>query len=128
MLDRLKEESGWAVAIATGCWRRSAQFKIEVAGIPADGLPAAFADDGPSRESIVRTAIERAGRGFQRIVLIGDADWDVRTARQLGLPFIGIGGSRRAERLRFAGAGHTIENFLDQNGFIRALEEAGTPS
>jgi len=128
MLVRLKEGSGWTVAIATGCWQRSAQFKIEVAGIPAEGLPAAFADDGPSRESIVRTAIDRAGTGFERIVSIGDADWDVRTARRLGLPFIGIGGSRRAERLRLAGAGHTMENFLDQNGFIRALEEAVMPS
>jgi phosphoglycolate phosphatase-like HAD superfamily hydrolase len=128
MLERLKQESVWAVAIATGCWERSAQFKIEVAGIPANGLPAAFADDGPSRESIVRTAIGRAGTGFQRIVSIGDADWDVRTARRLGLPFIGIGGSQRAERLRLAGARHTSENFLDQNGFIRTLEEAVMPS
>jgi phosphoglycolate phosphatase-like HAD superfamily hydrolase len=128
MLARLKQDSGWAVAIATGCWQRSAQFKIEVAGIPAEGLPAAFADDGPSRESVVRAAIERAGTGFERIVSIGDGDWDVRTARQLSLPFIGIGGPRRAERLRLAGARHTIENFLDQSGFIRSLEEAVMPS
>ena len=128
MVARLRQDSGWAVAIATGCWQRSARFKIEAAGIPAEDLPAAFADDGPSRESIVRTAIERAGAGFERIVSIGDADWDIRTARRLGLPFIGVGGSSRAERLRREGARHTIENFLDQNGLIQALEEAAIPS
>jgi phosphoglycolate phosphatase-like HAD superfamily hydrolase len=128
MLARLKQSSDWTVAIATGCWQQSAQFKIEVAGIPAKGLPAAFADDGPSRESIVRTAIARAGTAFERIISIGDADWDVRTARRLELPFIGIGGPRRAERLRQAGARHTTENFLDQDGFMRALEEAVIPS
>jgi len=128
MLARLRDDSGWSVAIATGCWQRSARFKIEVAGIPAQSLPAAFADDGPSRESIVRTAIERAGTGFEKIVSIGDADWDVRTARRLGLPFIAIGGPRRAERLRQAGARHTLEDFLDQNAFLQSLKEAVIPS
>ena len=61
MIGLLKEDSGWTVAIATGCWQVSARFKMAAAGIPVEGLPAAFADDGPSRESIVRMAIERAG-------------------------------------------------------------------
>jgi len=128
MVARLRQNSGWAVAIATGCWQRSARFKIAAARIPAQDLPAAFADDGPSRESIVRTAIERAGGRFERIVSIGDADWDVRTARRLDLPFIGVGGARTAEMLRREGARHTIEDFLDQRVFMQALEEAVLPS
>jgi phosphoglycolate phosphatase-like HAD superfamily hydrolase len=128
MVARLRQHADWNVAIATGCWQRSARFKIEAARIPAQDLPAAFADDGPSRESIVRTAIERAGAGFEKIVSIGDADWDVRTARRLGLPFIGVGGTRKGEILRREGARHTIEDFLDQSVFMRTLEEAVIPS
>ena len=90
-------------------------------------LPSAFAEDGPSRESIVLRAIERAGGKFNRIVSIGDADWDVRTARRLGLPFLGVGGPRRAARLRNEGASHVIENYLDQDVFYRLLEVARIP-
>src|SRR5262245_33705622 len=40
---------GWAVAIATGCWRRSAEFKLQVAGIDAREIPFASTEDGPAR-------------------------------------------------------------------------------
>jgi phosphoglycolate phosphatase-like HAD superfamily hydrolase len=127
LLTVLRHNARWKLAIATGCWQASAQFKMNVAGLPSKGIPAAFADDGPSRETIVRTAIERAGEGFERIVSVGDADWDVRTARRLRLPFIGVGGLRRGRRLRQAGATHTVENFLDQSLFFETLDKAGAP-
>ena len=60
LLNQLEQDSQWAIAIATGCWKRSADFKIDAAGIPATGLPMAFAEDGPSREAIVEAAVRRA--------------------------------------------------------------------
>jgi beta-phosphoglucomutase-like phosphatase (HAD superfamily) len=42
-LNRLKRESDWAVAIATGCWRESALLKLIAAQIDIEGIPAAFA-------------------------------------------------------------------------------------
>ena len=79
------------------------------AQLPAKDIPAAFAEDGPSRESIVRAAIERAKaqyrvRHFERIVSVGDAVWDVRAARRLQLPFVGVGTGQRAVLLREEGA------------------------
>lgn len=38
-LNRLKRESDWAVAIATGCWRESALLKLRAAKIDIDGIP-----------------------------------------------------------------------------------------
>src|SRR5256885_12360749 len=43
-------------------------------------LPIAFAEDGPTREDIVRSAIARAAAcyeqlSFERVVLLGDAVW-----------------------------------------------------
>jgi phosphoglycolate phosphatase-like HAD superfamily hydrolase len=126
-IQRLKTDSKWAIALATGCWEPSARFKLATAGIPLNGVPTAFADDGPSRETIIQSAIWRAGNRFERIVCVGDAVWDVRAARRLELPFVGIAGARESERLRRAGATHTVENFLDQNRFMQAVEKARVP-
>lgn len=128
MLASLRQNPEWRVAIATGCWKASARFKIQAAGLTMDDLPAAFAEDGPSREAIVQTAIGRAGKDFERIVSVGDATWDVQTASRLELPFVGIGAAQRAERLRQAGASHTMDNFLDQQQFMRYIEQADIPA
>jgi phosphoglycolate phosphatase-like HAD superfamily hydrolase len=132
LVNQLKGNSSWRIALATGAWRRSAEFKIHRAALPLDGVPSAFAEDGPSRESVVRTAIERAARTygqseFERVVSVGDALWDVKTARNLRLPFIGIAGGQKAGLLRDNGASHVIEDYRDMERCLRYLEEAETP-
>jgi phosphoglycolate phosphatase-like HAD superfamily hydrolase len=131
-LNDLQRNSEWEIALATGGWKRSAEFKIRSAGLPLGNIPAAYAEDGPSRESIVQTAIARAStwyphREFERIVSVGDAVWDVKTARLLNLPFLGIASESRATLLRTHGAGHVIEHFLDQARCLRYLDDAIVP-
>jgi phosphoglycolate phosphatase-like HAD superfamily hydrolase len=131
-LTQLKAGNQWGVALATGAWQRSAEFKIERAGLPLGDVPKAYSEDGPSRESIVMTAISRAaahyGRSsFDRIVSVGDAGWDVRTAAKLNLPFLGIARGERAHRLRGFGARDVIENFNDTVAFLSRLEAAVVP-
>lgn len=132
LVRHLREDSTWGVALATGAWRRSAEFKIQRAALPLAGVPSAFAEDGPSREAIVTTVIQRAAETygqsqFERIVSVGDALWDVRTARNLGLPFIGIADGRKAGLLRDNGARHVIQDYRDLERCLRYLEEAETP-
>src|SRR5947207_11784992 len=84
-LAAIRQHSEWRAAIATGGRERSARFKMMASQIDADGMPAAFAEDGPARETIVEAAIIRACAAyatstFEKIVLVGDAVWDVRTA------------------------------------------------
>lgn len=129
---RLRSEPEWAVALATGCWRESAVMKLEAARIAFDGVPAAFAEDGLSREEILRTAISKAlgqyeQKEFSKIVSIGDGLWDVRAAALSGLTFIGIGSDARAERLRLAGAQEVIADLADYEGFLRSLSRAQIP-
>ena len=124
LVERIQE----VPAIATGGWKLSARLKIRTAGIGADELPAAFAEDGPSREAIVRAAIERASLSykqstFEKIVSVGDAVWDVHTVKRLDLPFVGVGHDGRAARLRQLGASHVIEDFLDYHNCLWCLEE-----
>jgi phosphoglycolate phosphatase-like HAD superfamily hydrolase len=131
-VTHLRAGSEWGIALATGAWRRSVQFKMERAGIPIADIPSAFSEDGPSRESIVLTAIDRAAshyrqHRFERIVSVGDALWDVKTARKLGLPFLGIADEPRAAELRRDGASHVIEDYLDSVRCLQILDEVRTP-
>lgn len=132
LLESFRAPSDWRPAIATGGWQRSARLKTRLAGIDADGIPAAFAEDGPSREAIVRTAIDRASfqyqqERFERIVSVGDAVWDVDTAKRLDLPFVGVERDERAGQLSERGASHVLRDFLDRPDCLACLEEATVP-
>jgi phosphoglycolate phosphatase-like HAD superfamily hydrolase len=132
MLERLNQEPEWKVAIASGGWRDSAILKLKAARIEANNCPAAFADDGYSREEILQSAISKAKSLYQqnrfaRIVSIGDGVWDVRTARNLEFPFLGIGIEDAERKLRRAGASHVIKDFADYEKLIRYLTEAKVP-
>jgi phosphoglycolate phosphatase-like HAD superfamily hydrolase len=130
LVRRLVMDTDWQVAIATGGWRASAEFKLTCAEFPRDGIPIATADDAISREEIVQRAIDRAaerygGNGFTRVVSIGDGVWDVQTARNLDLPFVGIGSH---ETLTSIGTEWGAGDFLDHVGFVKMLESATVPS
>ena len=132
-LTRLNREMEWAVALATGCWRDSAELKLKAAGIQAEDLPAAFAEHGLSREAILQTAVSHAQESycqsrFERIVSVGDALWDVQAAGNLGLPFIGVGKGDRGLRLRQGGATHVLESYSDYGQVIGCLREAEVPT
>ena len=131
-LDRLRSDPHWTVAIATGSWRACALVKLAAAGLDIDGIPAAFADDGLAREDILTTAQARAREAyrqanFSRVVSIGDAPWDVQTARRLGLPFIGVRAHRDAVALEEWGASHVLRDFTDYDVLLRCLAEARVP-
>jgi phosphoglycolate phosphatase-like HAD superfamily hydrolase len=132
-LKMLRQDSDWAVAIATGCWRESALLKLKAANIDPEGIPAAYAEDGLSREEILKAAVSRALvqhglSSFERIVSLGDGLWDLRTAGRLNFAFLGIGEGEAATRLRQAGARHVIEDFSDYDQLLKSLIDAEVPS
>lgn len=116
-LDRV-QAAGWSVVLCTGAWSDSARLKLTRAGFPAD-LRIASCADAPSRSQIVRNGIANAGGPFERIVVFGDAVWDLRAARDLALPFIGVG-SR-------SGGEHTIDDYTDSSAVLRLMGEARAP-
>jgi phosphoglycolate phosphatase-like HAD superfamily hydrolase len=118
------------VALATGGWRLSAQLKLAAAGLDCRGVPLASADDGLTREEIVEQACARAGFSISaatRIVSVGDGVWDVRTARSLGLRFLGVGEGTHAEALYRAGAGSVLPDLADVGAVRAALDAATVP-
>jgi phosphoglycolate phosphatase-like HAD superfamily hydrolase len=133
VLNRLNRESEWAVAIATGCWRESALLKLEAAKIDVGSIPAAYAEDGLSREEILQVALSKSlefyqQSRFEEIVSIGDGLWDVRAARHLSYAFLGVGSGKSALMLRQAGAKHVIEDFADYDQLIKFLNDAQIPA
>lgn len=129
---RAVAEQGWGVAIATGAWRRAAEFKLAVAGVDCTDVPLATSEDGPARAAIIANARSLAEQRhgvdrFFRLVSVGDATWDVRAARVLNIPFVGVGSGVRAERLHAAGARVVLEDFSDRARTFDALEQADVP-
>ncbi len=128
MLEKLKLEKDWAIALATGSFHGSAKLKLEKAKINIKDFPIATADDAVSREEILQTAIEKSLKHyrqtkFEKIVSIGDGVWDVRTANNLSLDFIGIASGKRAETLREEGANYIIKDFRDYENFLAYLNK-----
>jgi len=80
----------------------------------------------------VQAAVERAKEQydqyhFDRIVCVGDAVWDVRTALRLELPFVGLAAGTRAGLLHDAGASTIIEDFVDLEHCMQCFERAAIP-
>jgi len=115
-LGRLRRLKGAGVAIATGCWRNEALFKLQASGLNVDGITIATSDDDWNRTRIMQLAAERARNAydcgkFEQIVYIGDGPWDLQEAHALGYRFIGIG--PRVKALQTSQAIHWHPDFLD---------------
>lgn len=120
-LARLRRENICAVAIATGCFAASARFKLRCCGLDLDAFPHATSSDTPTRRTILPLAATRAGFAIKDAVYFADGQWDVRAARELGIPMIGIG--RRIEHLRSLGVEHVFRDYTEAPAILDALKE-----
>lgn len=96
LIDTLENTPGYGVCFATGSLRRPAQHKLNSADIHFNDKLLVASDMIYEREQIVAQAIEQAKdyykvSSFKRIISVGDGLWDLITAQNLGLDFIGIG-------------------------------------
>jgi len=131
-VNNLLETAGWSICFASGGWGVSSSFKLSTLGIDADQHPAAFGDTHGDRLSLVKSAIAAAAAAeqidkFDKIVSIGDAIWDVETAKILDLAFIGVSTWVAASELKAAGASHVIEHYEDYQQFSDYLDLAKVP-
>jgi phosphoglycolate phosphatase-like HAD superfamily hydrolase len=127
ILSILDNSSEFAVALATGGLRISAELKLRRAGLALSTLPLASSTDAVSRAEILRIAARRAAENnvtkFTSFTYVGDGVWDVKAAGELGWRFIGIGSGKQANRLRAAGATTVIPNYRPAETFLRLLND-----
>jgi len=129
ILAKLKAHPTWKVAIATGGWRKSTILKLAFANIDFNGLPFVTASDEKTREDIMRRCInisktQYALSHFDKIVSVGDSTWDIKTAHNLKIGFVGLN-----EPSVFAGVKGCLstQDYNDSDVFMNLLENATIP-
>lgn len=91
VLKRLSESPRYAVGLATGCWRASAELKLQTAGFEVANLPLATADDAMARTGIMQCAREQLPGNLVSMTYFGDGIWDQRACASLGWEFRPVG-------------------------------------
>ncbi len=96
LIGVLENETDFGVCYATGSLRRPALHKLRSIEVEFNKKQLVASDLIFERENIVENAIRNAMEyytveNFDRIIAVGDGLWDLLTARNLGLEFIGIG-------------------------------------
>ncbi|MGK0365529.1 MAG: HAD superfamily hydrolase (TIGR01549 family) [Saprospiraceae bacterium] len=129
-VENLLKDDRYAVGIATGGWQRPGQFKLRHIGIDYTDIFDSYADYKETRDDIVNESIENAKKqhsDLQRIVYVGDALWDVKTTRNMGLPLIGIRRNGDHHVLANEGATHILQDYSDYGAFMEMVESAEVP-
>ena len=95
-VDFFMNQTNYGVAFATGSILQPALVKLNQAEIKFTEELVVGSNSIYEREGIVKEAIERAKdfyqvEEFENIISVGDGLWDLTTARNLGVHFIGIG-------------------------------------
>lgn len=114
-LQKILKETNYAVCFATGSMLQPALLKLDRAEIEYNQTVLEASNNYYTREEIVNSAIAKAKKYFQastfkRIISVGDGIWDVKTAQNLGIEFIGIGSGNK-EKLASQGAKCHFTNF-----------------
>ncbi len=91
LLKDLSERPGIQIGIATGGWGHTGRMKLDAAGFSEFDFPLSSSDDAHSRTDIMEVCASRMGFPIERFVYVGDAQWDLRAAEELGWGFIGVG-------------------------------------
>ena len=130
LIEVIKESQHMEYAIATGGWERAAKLKLEHIGLEIDQIPLVGADGRETREEILTLAklqsIQNWGT-FDQIVYVGDAIWDVQTTRNLKMNFVGVRWRSDFEVLTESGAHTVVSNYLNQEEFFLAIQNACAP-
>ena len=88
-------ETNYAICFATGSLLKPALIKLDQAGINFIPDLVEASNNIYTREDIVLSAMEKAKHYFQvdqfeTVISVGDGIWDLRTAKNLGVHFLGI--------------------------------------
>jgi phosphoglycolate phosphatase len=109
LLDRLRER-GLTLVVASSGEREQTDRLLDLVGnaeLLAERISGSEAERGKPEPDLIEVALARAGAG--RAVVVGDAVWDVESARRAGVPCIGLlTGGFSAHELREAGAAEVV--------------------
>ena len=90
-MEGLEKSHDIRVGFATGGWGHTARLKLIHAGFDHEEKVLISCDDADERVEIMSKCLSRLGDSIDRVVYLGDAEWDLRATSRLGWNFIGIG-------------------------------------
>lgn len=96
IINDIEANTDFGVCYATGSLFKPAKLKLESIGIDFSPMQLVASNAIEEREGIVGAAIKNAQQHYQvekfdRIISFGDGLWDLKTANNLSLEFVGIG-------------------------------------
>jgi len=129
LIREFSSHSNYHVAFATGCWKKSAIFKLNAANIPFNNIPLGHADFHYDRALITKEAIKLAqvkfGTDWEHIVYVGDGIWDAQTTDLLKIPLIGVDFYQNGNLKKY-GTKTVISHYNEIENFESIIEEAIT--
>ena len=116
IVDFFEKETNYGVCFATGSLFQPALLKLEQAGIVFSQDVLETSNQIYTREGIVSSAIDKAKKyynvtDFDHIISFGDGLWDVITAENLGLHFVGVN-KRNVEDFKKQNVLYHIEDWI----------------
>ncbi len=115
LINKLITANGYEVGYATGGWKHTATMKLRHTGFDLKNTVLTSSDDADERTEIMKKCLSILGDKFQRVVYIGDAEWDLAATKKLGWHFIGVG-ARLKGKCEF-----WIEDFSSYDTFMKML-------
>ncbi len=127
VIEELKNNQDWIVGIATGSWKNSGLAKLEALNLNMNGIPYAHAEVFLTKQEMIKDLIdniknEKDLNGLNKVVYVGDREYDYRTARLLNIDFVGVDCTKNG-KLRKLGVEKVIEDFSDKEYFFNLLEK-----
>lgn len=125
LINAIQQNSSYAVCFATGSVGALAHLKLTQSNINYPVEVLAHSNAHFTREEIVRNAIEKAKDYYQvaqfdEIISFGDGLWDLKTARNLNIHFVGVNLKNQAD-LTAHGAQIILPDWKDFN--LEQLEQ-----
>ena len=115
LISKLLAAEDYEVGFATGGWRHTAKMKLRHAGFNLKNAILTSSDDGDERVVIMKKCLLQLGHCFQRVVYIGDAEWDMQATKTLGWHFIGVGARLNGK------CENWVEDFSKYDTFMKML-------
>ncbi len=117
MIDNVKKNEDFDYCFATGSFLEPALMKLSQASIDHAKEIVIGSNHYFTREEIVQEAINKAKtfyavKEYNTIISFGDGFWDLKTAKNLNLHFVGVGASKQ---IQFAEAGvkYCLKDWLE---------------
>lgn len=114
------------IAIATGGWKVTAEYKLKKINLELEEFPYATSDDHYSRREILIRSIEKAKEvyqmNFNQILYIGDGVWDYQASCELNIDFIGIDYLKNG-KLKEAGVKTIYEDYSDKESIVNRIRK-----